>query len=363
MAARADEPLPEADRFEACPHPRETLDLVGHAEAEHALLEAYRGGCLPQAFILGGPQGIGKATLAWRLARFLFAYPDPQAPLVRAARDLSVPADHPVARRLAGLALADLVVLRREWNDKTKKLYTEIRAEDVRRVVHLFQRAASAGGYRICILDSAEDLNREGANALLKLIEEPPPRSLFLIVAHRPALVLPTIRSRSRAVALRPLEEAQILRVVETFGPPWNEAEPADKMAAAARARGSVQEALRLLNGRGLALDAELQALLGRLPHVDWLAVHGLADQIAGRDALSDYDMVLTAIFDWLDLRVRQGAKASAGATARRLAPYAEVWEKVAEAARETEALNLDKRPLILSIFADLAAAAEAASP
>ena len=98
---------------------------------------------------------------------------------------------------MLALSHPDIALLRREVNEKTKRFYTEIRADDVRKAIGLFQRAAGAGGYRICIVDSAEDLNRSSANALLKLIEEPPPRSLFLLIAHRPGLVLPTIRSRA----------------------------------------------------------------------------------------------------------------------------------------------------------------------
>ena len=187
------------------------------------LILSYLSGHLPQAFIVGGPPGVGKATLAWRLARFLLANPDPAAAAGEARADLFVAPDHPVSRQIAAMAHPDLVLLRREWNEKDKRFFTEIRVEDVRRAIHMFQQAAGRGGYRICILDCAEDLNPSSANALLKLIEEPPPRSLFLIVAHRPGQMLATLRSRCQKILLKPLAAADIgqsWRRSDRRGPP-----------------------------------------------------------------------------------------------------------------------------------------------
>lgn len=348
----------EADRIEGTPHPRAATALIGHADNERDLLDAYRSGRLPHAIILGGPAGIGKATLAWRLARFLLANPIPETLAVREAADLAVPPGSKVAAQVVSLSHPDLGLLRRELNEKTKRFYTEIRADDVRRVIGLFQRAAGAGGYRICIVDSAEDLNRSSANALLKLIEEPPPKSLFLLVAHRPGLVPPTIRSRCRLIRLRSLDGGDVAEIVGTLGPPWSDASEAEIAAAAAEARGSVHDAMRRLGHRGVELDAMVGRLLDRLPEIDWRDVHKLADQIAGRDREQAYDAAMTSIYDWLAAVVRSGTPVAP----RRLAPYAEVWEKVAANARETDALNLDKRPLILSIFSDLAAAVRASS-
>ena len=352
----------EADRVDGTPHPRDARALIGHADDERALLDAYRNDRLPHAIILGGQAGIGKATLAWRLARFVLANPLIQTRAVLEAADLSVAAGSKVAAQVSSLSHPDVGLLRREVNEKTKRFYTEIRADDVRRVIGLFQRAAGAGGYRICIVDSAEDLNRSSANALLKLIEEPPPKSLFLLIAHRPGLVLPTIRSRARLVRLASLDPSQVAKVVGTLGRPWTDV-PADVEAASAQAQGSVHDALRLLGHHGVELDAMVGRLLQRLPTIDWREVHKLADQVVGRDGEAAYETTMTRIFDWLASVVRAGAQSGPRQLApRSLAPYAEVWEKVAANARETDALNLDKRPLILSIFSDLAAAVRASS-
>ena len=348
----------EADRYPETPHPRHAFRLIGHADHERGLLDAYRQNRLPHAIIIAGPEGIGKATLAWRLARFLAVHPVASAPSVRDAGDLGVAEGSRAAAQVASLAHPDIGLLRRQVNEKTRRFYTEIRADDVRRVIGLFQRAAGAGGYRIAIVDSAEDLNRSSANALLKLIEEPPPLSLFLLVAHRPGLILPTIRSRARLIRLGALQPEEISGVVGSLGAPWSELPSAQVAAASASAGGSVHGALRRLGRGGNDVEASMTNLLDRLPALEWRAVHRLADQVAGRDGDAAFETAIAVVFDWLQTRVRAGGQGDP----RRLAPYAEVWEKVAASARETEALNLDRRPLILSIFSDLAGAVRASS-
>ena len=350
-----DEAPPEADRFGEAPHPRNTFRLYGHAAAEAQFLDAYRAERLPQAWVIGGREGAGKATLAWRFARFLLAHPDPHAPDVAAAADLHVAPEHPAARRISAMSHADLFLLRREWNEKSKKAYTEIRMDDVRRGLEMFHHAAADGGWRIAIIDAAEDLNRSSANALLKMIEEPPPRSLFLIVSHTPSRLLPTIRSRCRMLLLETLSAANVVSAIRDMDEIWEEYEASDIEKAAERAGGSVRDALRLLGGGTLALAGKIDGLLERLPALNWMEVHDIADQVQKRDGSDDFDAVLSNVYDWLDRRVIERAGADAPA---RLARYAEVWEKVSAEARETEALNLDRRPLILSIFAKLSEAA-----
>jgi DNA polymerase III subunit delta' len=362
MAPRPPESCPESDRFKDTPHPRESYQLFGHRKAERAFLLSYVSGRLPQACIISGPPGIGKATLAWRLARFLLANPDPAAVSGAASADLYVPPGHPVARQIATMAHPDLVVLRREWNLETKKLSTQIQVDGVRDAIHMFQRAAGQGGYRICILDCADDLNASSANALLKLVEEPPPRSIFLIVAHRLGRIAATLRSRCRTVALRPLGAVDIGNVLATLGRPRSNADQRQWDAAIARARGSIHVALRLIDGDAMALDRDISLLLESLPAIDWNKIHTLAERVAARNSSKDYESLLAAIDDWLDARVLYGAGAFGEDCVQQLAPYVVVWEKLAEAVQEAETFNLDRRPLVLSLFAGLAAAARASS-
>ncbi len=198
--------MTESDEDSDVLAPRQTSVLFGHTEAEIALLDSYRQGRIPHAWLIGGPPGIGKATLAYRLARFVLAHPDPSAPEVQNAKSLGVSPEHLVARRVAAQAQADLLVLERVINEQTGKLYTVIRVDDVRRTVSFFGSTAGAGGWRIAIVDAVDDLQREGANALLKVLEEPPERTLLLLISHAPGRELATIRSRCRRLLLRPLD-------------------------------------------------------------------------------------------------------------------------------------------------------------
>ena len=337
----------------ALPHPTQHQTVHGHAAAVRAMLDAYRSDRLHHAWLIGGPKGIGKATLAWHFARFILANSVTARSPGVSAESLAVPPDAPAARQLSAGSHGNLVVLERQWNEKTKKPYSEIRVDDVRNALGLFQRASASGGYRICIIDSAEDLNRSSANALLKVIEEPPPRSLFLIVAHRPGQTMPTLVSRARRLILPGLSDAEVVAALRGLGEPWGGFDETRLDAAAKRARGSVSEALRLLEEDALDLDQAVGALLDRLPNVDWRGVHRVADRIGMSS--EQFETVLGRIYDWLDacLHARAGQRASPGTLMR----LAESWEAIRAKAREADVLNLDKRPVLLSVFDQLARA------
>src|SRR5262249_49118300 len=234
------------------PHPRETTVLFGHGEAEQVLLEAYRSGRIPHAWLIGGPNGIGKATLPSRMARFVLANPNPAAPVVRKAKSLALPDDDRTLRRIAAQGHPDLLVLERVVNEKTGKLYTVIRVDDVRRTVPFFGSTAGEGGWRGCIVDTADELQYpQAANALLKILEEPPANALLLLISHAPARLLSTIRSRCRRLTLRPLSASDVasaaaLALGRELG---READEGELREASALAEGSVGRALALLEG------------------------------------------------------------------------------------------------------------------
>jgi DNA polymerase-3 subunit delta' len=330
------------------PHPRQTFDLFGHAEAEAALLDAYRSGRMAHAWLIGGPQGIGKATLAYRMARFVLAHPDPSLPQVKRATTLAVDGDDPVARRIAVEAQGDLLVLKRVINEDTGKLYTVIRVEDVRRTVSFFGSTAGEGGWRVCIVDTADELqNPAAANAMLKVLEEPPPRALFLLVSNAPGRLLPTIRSRCRRLDLRPLATAEVARAVAAAA--GREPDESDVNAAAMAADGSVARALSLLDEDAMALRRDVAALLGSLPRPDPRAMHALGEALGRADQRAFADFV-DMINGWLSDRLRHGRPETG-----RLIRVADAWDAFNQAARDAETYNLDKKPLVFSTFGLLA--------
>jgi DNA polymerase-3 subunit delta' len=339
--------LEEPDRLDGYPHPREARELIGHREGLAAIADGLAVGRLHHGWLIGGLEGIGKATFAYQIAKHLLSPPPQRALDAEAlARDPGTPA----ARLVAQLAHPDLVTLRRVHLPDKAKPTTEIPTASVRRAIDMFESTAGGGQWRVCIVDSAEDLNAAGANALLKMLEEPPARALFLIVSHQPRRLLPTIRSRCRALTLQPLPGDELDAALRTLAP---EASPERLAQAAAMAGGSVRRALTRLNPETAALVLGTRSLLDALPRIDPKAVAGLADQLTHRTGEAAFEIFRETLEEWASDALH--AHVSAGGA--RLAPLAEVWDKTARAIRETDALNLDRRPLVMSIFQDLARA------
>jgi len=227
-------------------------------------------------------------------------------------------------------------------------LRQQIAVDDVRRTVSFFGSTAGEGGWRIAIVDAVDELNRAGANALLKVLEEPPRRAVLLLISHSAARVLPTIRSRCRLLALRPLQASEVARAAAAaIG---EGAETADIEAAAAVADGSVQRALALLDGDALDLRSRITALLERLPAVDPRALHALGDRLYGTDPATLAAFVDT-VNTWLSTRLASELDPA------RLARVAEVWERINLSARDVDVFNLERKPLVFNVFGWLAEA------
>jgi DNA polymerase III subunit delta' len=341
--ARADS---EDEDLDDVPHPRATTVLFGHALAEAALLAAYRSGRVPHAFLIVGPKGIGKATLAYRMARFALAHPAPAAREVQRAASLAVDGENPVARRIAAQAQPDLLVIERTLNDKGA-LHKQIQVDDIRRTIGFFGSTAGEGGWRIAIVDAVDELNKSGANALLKVLEEPPERALLLLVSHSAARVPATLRSRCRILNLRALPEADIAAAVAVAT-----AEPADDpdiVAAATAADGSVARALDLLDEGALELRQQALDLLDRLPALDTKGLHTLGEALAGTDP-EPLAAFVDTVNAWLSQRVGGGRN-----DLSRLARLAEASERINAAARDAETYNLERKPLVFNVFGLLA--------
>ncbi|MCV0425934.1 MAG: DNA polymerase III subunit delta' [Roseibium sp.] len=346
--ARKLEPLeiPEVDAIAGYPLPHERSRLIGHAMTEKALLDAYRSERLHHAWILGGPKGIGKATLAFLFAKFVIANPDRFGSEVSAAPDLSVPEDHPVARQLKAGGHPNILHLRRPWDEKSKRFKADLPVDEVRRTVSFFGTTASAKAWRICIVDAADDMNVSSANALLKILEEPPERCLFLVLSHAPGRLLPTIRSRCRRLDLETLSTDEIgqgLSELASSSVPGAE----DLRDIAVTADGSLRSAITLLSGDGLAITKGVRKLADNANQLDLAAVHGLADLVAARGQSDNWESFQHILQVWLHQKMRQDLQAGI----RNAYNYVELWEKTNQAIRDAEALNLDRKQVVLDFF------------
>ncbi len=354
------EDLPEPDRVEGAPHPRETTRLVGQQAAEAAFLEAFNAGRLHHGWLITGPRGVGKATLAWRIARFLLAT-DPAADT---PQGLDIPRDHPVARRMAALAEPRLFLLRRAWDEQRKRLKQVITVDEVRKLGGFFHLSATDGGRRVVIVDSADEMNPSAANALLKLLEEPPAGAVLLLVSHQPSRLLPTIRSRCRELRCPPLPPADLARAVSAANGDDEGATP--PQALAALSGGSVGEALRLSGLGGMETYTELVALFSTLPRLDRPRALKLAESAAGPRNAERFDLLLRLVDLFLTRTARTGvtgpplveAASGEGELMQRLSPdaaaaraWAELQQQLSTRARHGQAVNLDPAALLLDMF------------
>jgi len=334
----------------------------GAPAAEATLLDAYRGGRMHHAWLLGGPKGIGKATLAYRFARFALANPDPASPAVAGAIDLDVSESAPAFRKVAGRAHPNLLAMERPWDEKNKRYKTELAVDEIRRTVGFFGSTGGEGGWRIAIVDPADDMNPSAANALLKVLEEPPSRSLFFVVSHTPGRLLPTIRSRCRRLDLAPLSIEAITAAIRDNDS--IDADDEDIALAAALAGGSLRRAILLLEEDGISTYRAFARFAAQVGNPDIAAMHALADSVSGRGANDAYEGFIETVRAWLARRVRGEpepvAEATPGEAVRAvpLARWAEVWEKVAQSSTEADDLNLDRKQVVLSILMSLARAA-----
>jgi DNA polymerase-3 subunit delta' len=351
------------------PPPWRTDRLLGHATAEKTMLAAHQSGRLHHAWLLAGPRGIGKATLAWRFARFLLAG-QPRAGLFGAADSLDVPADTPGRSLVDARSHPDLFHLRRTLNPDTGRMRAEIAVDDVRELGAFMHMTPAMGQWRVAIVDAADEMNRNSANAVLKVLEEPPPKAVLLIVAHAPGRLLPTIRSRCRRLALQPLPDEIVMRLLGDYAPDVKEEERA---VLARLSEGSIGRALELAGAGSLDLYREMVDVLATLPELDMARLHGFAERFArrGEEANAAWRS-LNYLFDaWLKGLARHaaiGGEAAAIvpperglqarlASAASLDRWMEAWEKAADLLSGADRVNLDRKQTVLASFLALQSA------
>lgn len=328
---------------EAIPHPRETFDWAGDEAHERGFLDALNRGRLHHAWLIVGPPGVGKATFAYRAARRLLgAKPEPTLGPLGAG-----PAD-PVSRQILGRAHPDLLVLQRDPEDG--KARRGIPVDEARALPEFFSKSPASAPYRVAIIDTADDLNTHGANAVLKTLEEPPERGVLLLISHAPGGLLPTIRSRCRRLRIDIPEAGGAARWLQArAGVAAQDAEDLLSMA-----RGAGGAAWRMAGEGALEADRQARELLSALPKADEPALMAIADSFRGPAGMARFTLFFERLADQVHaMAVRRADEGESSVTLDR---WAEVWSDLIAAPSEAEGINLDRAEVFQTTLSRLRA-------
>jgi DNA polymerase-3 subunit delta' len=334
--------------LEGAVHPAANTRLFGHEAAEEFLARSYRSGKGHHAILIEGPEGVGKATLAFRFANHVLAYPRPED----APESISDPdTTSPTFRQIVAGASHNLLHITRPFDAKSGKFKTAITVDEVRRAGKFFGQTSGGESWRIVIVDPADDMNRSAANAILKMLEEPPRRSMFLVLSHAPGRLLPTIRSRCMPLILRPLPDADLKRALQTLGLAVAPALEAKLMAASG---GSVSQAIKLVNYGGLDILVAFEAVLGASGAEQRKAMHKIADAVAARGSDTLYGFFIDHAAEYIAKEARGAADEG---DLNRAFSLSNLHSVVSERVAVADAYNLDRKQTVLGLLTDLAAA------
>jgi len=334
------------DTLDGIPEPSENPFLFGHAQAAATIAGAYAAGKLPHALLFAGPLGVGKATLAFHIAYHLLKHPNHViAPAILETPD----PQSALFRQIAIGSHPSVLHLTRPENEKTKGFKTVVTVDEIRRVNRFLSMTSHDGGYRVVVVDPADDMNTNAANALLKNLEEPPSRTVFILIAHSPGALLPTIRSRCQAVRLSPLGENDLFAALERFDVPQPADQPS-RQALAERSGGSVRMAILLTQYGGLEI-AEATDKVVRAAEINLVEAHRVAEAVSGRDSAIQFDIFNRYVLDLLSGAAGEAALIGDSSRANR---YAQTWEDTRVAIVETETYNLDRKQHALNMIARL---------
>ncbi len=360
------------DTFE----PRNTHDLTGHSGAEQLFLDAYNAEKIHHAWMITGPKGIGKATLAYKMARFLLNNPpvDDQGPGLFgdalekiALESLDTDLDSPENNLITAGSNADLLVIERSEDPKTGKMRSNILVDDVRRINNFFHTTSADGGWRVAIVDTADEMNRNAANAILKILEEPPNNSILIILAHAPGRLLPTIKSRCRMLPLKPLKSATVKEILSSKFPDKEE-NIVDGYVALSN--GSPGYAISLIEHKGLKLYREMLGLLSTMPNINVPLMHDFAGEITAKKSGDTFLLFSEMLSQFISRMIRHVSYMDTAHTHNikealteefklmeelgaiiPLDQWAELWEKISEKMKATDLLNMDRKQTVIDIL------------
>lgn len=353
--------IPELDLIEGFPHPRECETLIGHKSVEDQFMDSFNSGRFHHAWLLTGPKGVGKASFAYKAAKFLLTAEEGGG-LFGPPENMDVSADHPAISLIHAGSHPGLTVLKCKYDEKGKKFFKNIRVDDVRTLSDFFGMTSTDGGWRVVIVDTADDMNVNSANAILKILEEPPAKTIFFLISHSPAKLLQTIRSRCRTLSFNALQDEQLEHVVAPF---MTNLEPQEMKALIALSEGSPGKAASLYSAGGIDAFLGILDIFDQFPNYNADKLHGLADLAAKKDNNALYQSLCELIPWWLSRLVRSSSTGYTDSTlldqekeimsrliSRKPVPFwIEMWEKSNSVIERAEAINLDKKQVILNLF------------
>lgn len=353
--------------------PRHNFYLEGHEAAEKPFLDAFNADKMHHAWLITGPKGIGKATLAYKMARFMLHHkpeeeegPGLFGDVLEKVRleSLTTDPESPVNKLISASSHGDLVVVERRYDEKKNKTNAEIVVDDVRKLQNFYNKTSTEGGWRIVIIDSADEMNRASANALLKMLEEPPKNSLLILLAHAPGKLLPTIKSRCRQMRLKPLGSEHVNHILTQQFPDLS----VDEIAGySILCNGSPGYGATLVQNDGLALYKKMLELLATMPKLDIPLAHKLADELAAKAGQEKYTLfgeLLTHFINRLVRHLSAGDQSQIRAVmtgelelmeslGSRIAldRWVDLWEKISF---KMGRINLDRKQVVLNVLTTL---------
>lgn len=343
-----------SDQLENVPHPRFAPQIFGQHAAIGEFIHAAQGN-LHHAWLITGQNGIGKASLAWRFAKTMLSGSSLHP-------DLPLDGDQGVLKRIEALTEPRLISVTRPYDEKAKRLRTAITVDEIRNLKQFFTLSVTDGGWRVAIIDAADELNPAASNALLKLLEEPPKRSLILLICHQGAKLLPTIKSRTRNLRLHPLAPQNLDAALTQAGYDFDTQEE----ALAELSQGSIGMAIRLLEQDGLSIYQQIVTLAQNAQELDRMAINTLANQSQGAQNQPRYALICELFQLFLARLARFGASQTIPTQSaqgerecfQNLAPHpqtaikwAQLLSSIIDETNHAQAVNLDPAQVILDMF------------